>query len=309
MLEKISITCFAASYAVAFALELTRLLFKSGIRGAVMLGFAAAGLVAHSMYIAARMRQTAYPLSSELDWYLLAAWLLVVVYLYLTAYHPRNPIGVFLLPLVLGLVLAASLWASRTPVAQAEGRRLWGLVHGGSLLVGTVAGAVGFVAGLMYLWHARRLRLKLPPRIGFQLPSLEWLQKVNERSILITAAMVLCGFASGLVLSWLNDKTVSWGDPAVWTTSVLAVWMLVAATFNLVYRPARQGRKVAYLTLATFVFLVCSLGSLLVEQSHHGREEAQTPTPPVVSGGRGGFFSRPPVRGLARAHPAPGGRP
>src|SRR4030042_325751 len=105
MLSGVSILCFAASYCVALVLEISRLLFRSGVRGAVMLAFAGAGLVAHSAYLYYRAVNTAgSPLSSEHDWYLVAAWVLVVVYLYLVYYHPQNAFGVFLLPLVLGLI-------------------------------------------------------------------------------------------------------------------------------------------------------------------------------------------------------------
>ncbi len=41
----ISVFCFAASYTVTLALEISRLWFRSGVRGAVMLGFAGAGLL------------------------------------------------------------------------------------------------------------------------------------------------------------------------------------------------------------------------------------------------------------------------
>ncbi|MGH7193726.1 MAG: hypothetical protein ACREJM_09365, partial [Candidatus Saccharimonadales bacterium] len=82
MLSRVTIFCFAASYAVAWALEASRLWFRSGFRGAVMLGFGAAGLLAHTFYLAYRAGADAVPLSSEFDWYLLAAWLLAAVYLY-----------------------------------------------------------------------------------------------------------------------------------------------------------------------------------------------------------------------------------
>ena len=94
MLSGVGIICFAASYAVTLALEVSRLLFRSGVRGAVMIGFAGAGLVAHSAYLYYQA-QSAHgsPLSSEHDWYLIAAWVLVVVYLYLVCYHPRTAFG------------------------------------------------------------------------------------------------------------------------------------------------------------------------------------------------------------------------
>ena len=110
MLSGVSTICFAASYAVALALEISRLLFRSGVRGAVMLGFAAAGLVAQTAFLYYRaINEAGAPLSSERDWYLVAAWVLVVVYLHLAILHPKVPFGLFLLPLALGLIGAATV--------------------------------------------------------------------------------------------------------------------------------------------------------------------------------------------------------
>ena len=86
-LSGINIICFAASYAVTLILEITRLFFRSGIRGAVMLGFAGAGLFAHTVYLYYRaIGAPGSPLSSKQDWYMVAAWVLVVTYLYLIYY-------------------------------------------------------------------------------------------------------------------------------------------------------------------------------------------------------------------------------
>ena len=58
-IEKISITCFLASYLVALALEISRLFFRSGVRGAVMLGFGIAGLIAHTLFLGHRALESA----------------------------------------------------------------------------------------------------------------------------------------------------------------------------------------------------------------------------------------------------------
>ena len=112
MLSGVGIICFATSYAVALVLEVSRLLFRSGIRGAVMLGFAGVGLVLHSAYLYYRAVEAVSaggsPLSGQAEWCLIAAWLLVVVYLYLVYYHPRASFGLFLLPLALGLIAVVS---------------------------------------------------------------------------------------------------------------------------------------------------------------------------------------------------------
>ena len=42
------------------------------------------------------------------------------------------------------------------------------------------------------------------------------------------------------------------------------VWQLVVVTFSLSYRAAREGRKVAYLTVASFLFLVIALVTYVI---------------------------------------------
>lgn len=277
MAEHVHIICFAASYAIALALEISRLFFRSGLRGMLMLGFAAVGLLAQTIYLIDRYRFTEVPLSSAFDWYLMAAWGLVLIYLYLTYYHAKAPLGLFILPLVLGLIGAATFLADRTSFATNDASRYWGALHGAFLLLGTVAVMLGFVAGLMYLIQAYRLKNKLPPMRGLQLPSLEWLAHVNSRAIAISLLALLIGVVSGSVLNVINHgrnvDDVPWTDPVVLSSVVTLAWLLVAATFSLVYRPARQGRKIAYLTLASFIFLVVSLGVSLLLNSHHGRAE------------------------------------
>ena len=49
-------------------------------------------------------------------------------------------------------------------------------------------------------------------------------------------------------------------------------------TFESVYKPARQGRKVAYLTLASFIFLLLALGLVLA-----GEHASQPSRPKSVS--------------------------
>ena len=47
----------------------------------------------------------------------------------------------------------------------------------------------------------------------------------------------------------------------VLSLAAMMLWLVAAEVFRLVYPAARQGRKVAYLTLASFVFLVIALTS------------------------------------------------
>lgn len=291
MLAGISTLCFGASYSVALVLELSRLFFRSGVRGALLVGFAAAGLLAHTLYLVHRASTAAStPLSSEYDWFLVAAWVLAATYLYLTFYHPRTAIGLFILPLVLGLIAIAKLYASETPFAESRASQIWGAIHGVFILLGTVAVMVGFVAGVMYLLQAYRLKHKQLPTQGFRLPNLEWLEHVNSRAIILSALMLTAGFLSGTVLNLVNHRLevdeLPWSDPVIWTSSLLVVWLATAAVFGVVYKPARQGRKVAYLTVASFLFLVLALGLRLFLPSSHSAPRATELTLPISAAAR-----------------------
>jgi ABC-type uncharacterized transport system permease subunit len=272
MLSGVSITCFTASYVVALGLEVTRLLFRSGVRGAVLLGFACAGLFAHTAYLLNRaLSGGASPLASQQDWYLVTAWLLAATYLYLTCYHTKTALGLFLLPLVLALVAAAAFAADPMPFVPQSASRAWGIVHGVSLLLATATVLVGFVFGTMYFVQAYLLKHKIPPPRGLRLPSLEWLQQNNSRSIGVSTILMGVGVLSGVVLNVSQPAgQVPWRDPLSLATLFMFAWLVVCACAGAFYKPVCGGRKVAYLTVASFAFLMIALGAGLFASSRHG---------------------------------------
>jgi ABC-type uncharacterized transport system permease subunit len=276
MLAGISLTCFTASYVVALALEGTRLWFRSGMRGAVLLGFSVAGVFAHTSYLAHRaVTAEGTPLSSEFDWYLVAAWALAALYLTMTIGQLRAPverrtaIGLFLLPLVLGLVAAAYFLAGRESLTRDAAYGVWLQIHFACLVAGFVSVLVGFATGVMELVQAHRLKHKLPPPRGLRLPSLEWLETNGVRSVYASFLLLLLGLLSGVILNGVRGQ-FSWTDPVVWRFVGVVVWQTAVTAFLTFYKPARQGRKVAYITIASFVITVVSLGIGRLLPSEHG---------------------------------------
>ena len=285
MLSGIQVFCFSACYAIALALELASLRLRFPVARLLIVLTGGLGFAAHTWYLGERAAaQTTSPLASPADWYLLAAWVLAAVYLYVAFYHPRSAMGLFVLPALL-LLIGGSQLASEEAIAPTRASRIWSLVHGTCLLLGTVSVIVGFLAGIMYLLQSHRLKRKLPPLRGFQLPSLEWLERVNSRTLAISVLLFGAGFGSGLLLSRIEHQGqpgyVAWNDPVVVSLALMVGWLVVAEVFRLLYPAARRGRKVAYLTLAAFVFLVLTLASLLVQSSIHGPDQraARSPLP------------------------------
>jgi CDP-diglyceride synthetase len=140
---------------------------------------------------------------------------------------------------------------------------------------------VGFAAGVMYLHQDRRLKRKLPPPRGVRLPSLEWLARVNGRALVVAVLMLVVGVVSGVVLSALRRAggldLLPWHDPVVFATLVMLLWLLSAVAITARYPIQRQGRKVAYLTLVSFVFLAVALDAmLLLDTAHGGKNQDNT---------------------------------
>ena len=272
MLSGITITCFAASYAVALVLESVRMRVQNVWLGRTAIGFLIAGIFAQSVHlwnIANAEVGTITLFSTWHDWCLLAAWVLALACLGLSL--RRVPlIGVFMLPLILALI-GAAYWLIDAPAFErSDTLRYWGIGHGVALLIGTVGVTIGFVAGLMFLLQSYRLKHKIPPSKTFKLPSLEWLQRLNEESLLISSFFLAVGLLTGVVMNAIAHSqaapTVAWTEPTVWSSGVLLLWLIVALLFNWLYRPARRGRKVAYLTMASFGFLAIVLGLVLSSQ-------------------------------------------
>ena len=298
MISGITMTCFAASYGVSLLLEMSRLLFQATIRNVVMIGFAAAGLLAHSLFLFMHAREELQggmrlPLSSWHDFCLLTSWVLVAAYLGLTLRRPQLSVGVFILPLALSLIAVARWLRDSPPFSAHEATSIWRLIHASALLLGTVGVVLGFVTGLMYLIQSYRLKHKLPPIPRFKLPSLEWLERFNVESLFISTGALAVGLTSGVVLNFGQhgqDAGIAWTNPVIMSSAVLFLWLLAVMIFEWGYKPARAGRNVAYLTVGSFVFLGLLLYFVLffeqATQSSPPTNAALNPVSCVAGGGR-----------------------
>jgi ABC-type uncharacterized transport system permease subunit len=280
MLSGISTICFAACYAIALGLEVLGLKSGATWRRAALIGTTSAGVVAHTLYLVYRGAQSgALPASTAAEWLQLAAWVLAIIYLAALFYLPRTPTGLVLLPIVLALAIGSN-WASTEPLAPAKSFYVWATFHGIVLLLGMVAVCIGFMAGLMYLVQSYALKHVHSSANGLRLPSLEWLERVNSRTLGLSAVLIALGFLSGVAMSVAvhrgESAYVLWTDPVVLSLAAMLLWLIVAEVFRLVYPAARRGRKVAYLTLASFVFLIIALASLILLDNVHGDRGATT---------------------------------
>lgn len=275
----ISLTCFVGSYIVAMLLDLTRSAVTIPGRGLLTILFTVAGLFSQAVYLIVRAVGQSEAGDSGLlagwyDWSLLVAWGLAACFLILYLRRPDTSVGLFLLPPVLILVGLASLTRSWQPFTRVEAVGLWRSVHGLAMLVGTAAVLMGFIAGLMYLTQAWRLKSKQAGGGRLKLPTLERLQAMNRHCLVVSTIAVGIGLLAGVVMNLNQWGEVAWSEGGVIFSLVLLVWLLAATAVEFLYKPARQGRKIVYLTLASFGFLVLAMYGIL--SSEHGRQPVVT---------------------------------
>ncbi|MEX1042016.1 MAG: hypothetical protein WDZ51_15350 [Pirellulaceae bacterium] len=272
MISGITVFCFAASYTVSLGCEVARLFVRGTVRAFLAIGFAAAGLIAHTSYLVAETRAVLEtgPISSWHQWCLMGAWVLAAIYLITSISQPKTSLGLFLLPLVLLLVGLGYLMDQVAPFVPVSQAAAWGTIHGVALLAGTVVVALGFISGIMFLIQSYRLKHKMLSNEGFSLPSLEWLQATNQRALFVSTCLLAAGLLAGILLK-IKRESFPWTDPVVWSSTILFLWLVAATAFEILYRPARQGQKVAYLTLANFIFLGFVLGIVLFGPSQHAK--------------------------------------
>jgi ABC-type uncharacterized transport system permease subunit len=263
LVERITEFCFAASYAVALLLELWHLLRPRPIQRVLSLVFGGAGLLAHTMYVFVQPLR----LDSALGSLIFLAWILAFFYFYGSLHHGKVAWGIFVLPLVLGLV-ALGVAMPRSVSASSEGSLMtfvsgegfWGGVHGSLLLLAAVGVCVGFVASVMYLVQVRRLRTKMAPNHGMRMLSLERLEEMNRRAILLSFPLLTAGLVVGIALQLHTGQFFeAWSSPKI--LSVVGLWVVFAVLLYLRYAVHVRGRQVALWTIFAFALLLLALVS------------------------------------------------
>ncbi|MGL6075750.1 MAG: cytochrome c biogenesis protein CcsA [Fimbriiglobus sp.] len=260
-LNNVTLACFGLSYLAALALELLRLRRPGRVVRFAGLGWAAAGLLAHTVFLVIQHPS----LASAEGAFLGLAWVLAIFSVYGSLHHTKQAWGVFVWPVVLVLVGLAYFATNQTerPLEVPTwllGERFWGAVHGGFLLLASVGVAVAGLASAMYLEQARRLKAKRNPLGGFKMLSLERLELMNRRAINVAFPMLTVGLLLGVVMlgQWhgLQENLLS-----LKVLGTLGLWLVFGVLLYLRYAANVSGRRVAWLSIVSFVLVVMVLAA------------------------------------------------
>jgi ABC-type transport system involved in cytochrome c biogenesis permease subunit len=266
-MDRLSVLCFAGTYGLALAAELARFRVHSVVRWYAAAGLMTLGWLVQTAYLAnLALKSSMGPITTAFGSVMVLSWIVALIGLYLMVYSPKPvAVGMFVLPLVLGLVIFGGWFAPRESDWLDWGGTVafWGTVHGIFLLGGAVFTCVAFFAGLMYLVQMRRLKTKRPSRFGLTLPSLEQSERINRWAITIAFPLLTFGLVIGMILSLAargegntaaSAHALEWSDPKV--LSALLMWLVFAVLLHARFRPAMRGRSMMILTIVAFAFLV-----------------------------------------------------
>jgi len=127
-------------------------------------------------------------------------------------------------------------------------------LHVPVLLISYAIFAAAFTVGILYLWQERKMKSKHLNELAYQLPSLDELDTLIFKLILVAVPLLTVGILLGGV--WAHR---AWGRFWGWDpkeTWALITWLVYIAYLSVRFGVGWRGRKTAYLSLAGFAFVL-----------------------------------------------------
>jgi len=174
-------------------------------------------------------------------------------------------LGAFVAPLSLMLFLASGLGSSYAPVSPGMQSAMLSL-HIGANVLGLVAFALAFVAGLAYVLQERLLRRRQLSGAFQRLPSLDVLDTMGLRAVLVGFPLLTFGMITGTF--WLLQSEGS----AFYISQALGLvaWAIFAGVIVLRVAAGWRGRKAALGTMLGFAFTLLVLAGYALRAAAGG---------------------------------------
>ncbi len=163
-------------------------------------------------------------------------------------------LGAFVAPLSLMLFLASGLGSSYAPVPP-KVQSVMLTLHIGANVIGLVAFALAFVAAIAYTLQERLLRRRQLSGAFQRLPSLDVLDTMGLRAVLVGFPLLTFGMITGTF--WLLRS----GGSEFFVSQALGLvaWAIFAGVIVLRVAAGWRGRKAALGTMMGFVFTLLVL--------------------------------------------------
>jgi ABC-type uncharacterized transport system permease subunit len=245
---------------VAYAWHFARRHAPAGTTATTLL---AAGVLSHTFVIGMQTMEAGHvPFAGTTAAISTFVWLLAIAYLYTEITTSERAMGTFILPLLAGLQFIPALRPAAEERSEILQGPLFGL-HVSSLLFAYASFALACVIGITYVLLFKEIKAK---HLGFfyaRLPSLQVLDSMNHRAIVIGWIFLTIGMVAGVV--WTGQvrsyaavdpriANISLADPKIFVA--LVSWAIYSFEVFAARRIGWGGRRAAYLSVAGFVIVL-----------------------------------------------------
>ncbi len=240
-------------YLLGTAFFLAYLLRRSEALSKVSLIVTGIGFLAHTIALLARMMEAGHvPLTSFHEAMSFFSWTLVLVFLIVEVRHRIHVLGSFILPLALLSLLSAAALPKEVPTLEPVLKTVW--VHVTLSMLGTVGFAVAFVAGIMYLIQDGLLKSKRFNVLYAKLPPLDFLDHLNQQSIVMGFPLLTLGIIAGaLSAEFARGSLLNWNPEQLWA---LVTWVFYFVVLMGRLTVGWRAKRAAYLTIIGFVCVI-----------------------------------------------------
>lgn len=228
----------------------------------VSLGMTAAGFASHTVALVVRMAgasSSAPPsFSDALSFF---SWMIILVFLVVEFRHRIHVLGSFMVPLALVSLISAAALPETVPSLQPVFKTLW--FHVTLSMLGAVGFTVAFVAGVMYLIQERLLKSKQFNVLYSKLPALDFLDHLNQQSIVLGFPLLTLGIVTGAISAqFARGSYVSWNPEQ---TGALVTWLFYFIVLLGRLTIGWRAKRAAYLTVIGFACVILTLVGVVLK--------------------------------------------
>jgi ABC-type transport system involved in cytochrome c biogenesis permease subunit len=248
-------------YAAAAGIYIVHFSRRDPGSGRLATAVLAAAILAHTFLIGMQTKQAGYaPLVGTTAAISAFVWLLGLSYLYVELTTDERAMGAFVTTLLAALAILPALNPAIEPRPALLRSPLFTL-HVLSMLVAYASFALAFVLGITYVLLFKEIKAK---HLGFfyaRLPSLQILDVMNGRAVVVGWLFLTCGLAVGIL--WASEIAGS-PDPRAQAMHPTDPKILIALICWAIYSFALfarrtigwSGRRAAYLSAIGFVIVL-----------------------------------------------------
>jgi ABC-type transport system involved in cytochrome c biogenesis permease subunit len=269
------------TYVLAFAAYTIHFARREPVAGRAATALLVAGTLIHTFVIGMQTMEAGHvPFAGATQAISTFVWFLALAYLYTEVTTDERGLGIFILPIIVVLQVLPTVQAPgvepRSPVLESP--LFW--IHVSAMLGAYASFGLAAVIGITYVLQFKEIKAKHLHFFFTRLPSLQVLDVMNSRAVLIGWLLMTVGLVAGAV--WIVEaQQLAPADPRVQAMSLADPKIFVALitwsvyTFGMIARRAIgwRGKRSAYLSAVGFAIILLNFVpvSYFLTDSHNFR--------------------------------------